>query len=65
MEGDDINMNIRQGTSREDPVPVYKDENVQNLLLGLQKHWLLDYKMSRERVLVEMTEMVRIFKVFF
>ncbi|KAI6214740.1 hypothetical protein M3Y94_00304300 [Aphelenchoides besseyi] len=34
----------------------YMDDRVKRLLLDLQRHWLLDYRMSRERALVELTE---------
>ncbi|KAI6235799.1 MYND finger [Aphelenchoides besseyi] len=36
----------------------YMDDRVKRLLLDLQRHWLLDYRMSRERALVELTEKV-------
>lgn len=36
----------------------YMDERIKRLLLDLQRHWLMDYQNSRERVLVEITERV-------
>ncbi|KAI6176597.1 MYND finger [Aphelenchoides bicaudatus] len=47
------NLNMNQGSNEGS---LYNNDNVKRLLLDLQTHWLNDFKLSREKALVELTE---------